>query len=90
MENTFELAYNSFGNWTSDQCNKMLHALRKRLADEQEAAFDQAGLLDYDALFQPISEEQFRQELLNAQAAYERGDYIDALAFCDEVERQNA
>lgn len=42
---------------------------------------------EMEHLYQPISEEQFRQELLNAQAEYQRGDYMDALAFCEEMER---
>ena len=90
MENTFDLAYRSYGKWTSDQCSRMLDALRKRLSDEQETALDEAGVFDNDALFRPVSEEQLRRELLNAQAAYERGDYVDALEFCNVMERRNA
>ena len=90
MENTFDLAYNSYGGWTSEQCARMLNALRKRLADDQETALKAAGMFDNDALFQPITEEQFRQELLNAQDAYAQGDYTDALAFCDKMEQRKA
>ena len=87
MENTFDLAYSSYGEWTSDQCNRMLDALRKRLVNEQETALEQAGLFESDPLFQPVTERQLRQELLNAQASYKQGDYVDALSFCDEMER---
>ena len=87
MENTFDLAYRSYGEWTSDQCNRMLDALRRRLADEQETKLEQKGLFESDSLFQPITERQFRQELVDAQTAYKQEDYVDALSFCDEMER---
>ena len=83
MENTFDLAYSSYGEWTSDQCNRMLDALRRRLVNEQETALK----FESDPLFQPVTERQFRQELLEAQASYKQGDYVDALSFCDEMER---
>ena len=86
MENTFDLAYSSYSEWTSDQCNRMLDALRKRLVNEQETALEQAGLFESDLLFQPVTERQFRQELLDAQTSYKQGDYMDALSFCDEME----
>ena len=86
MENTFDLAYSSYGEWTSDQYNRMLNALRKRLVNEQETALEQAGLFESDPLFQPVTERQFRQELLDAQASYKQGDYMDALSSCDEME----
>ena len=73
MENTFDLAYSSYGEWTSDQCNRMLDALRKRLVNEQETALEQAGLFESDPLFQPITERQFRQELMDAQAVVQTG-----------------
>ena len=87
MENTFDLAYRSYGEWTSDQCNRMLDALRRRLAIEQETRLEQEGLFENDPLFQPITERQLRQELMDAQIAYRQGDYVDALSFCDEMER---
>ena len=37
------------------------------------------------SLFEPISEDQFRRELLTAQDAYRCGDYMDALKFCEDV-----
>ena len=88
MENTFDLAYSSYSEWTSDQCNRMLDALRRRLVNEQETALEQAGLFESDPLFYLISERQFRQELMDAQASYKQGDYVDALSFCDEMERR--
>ncbi len=88
MESTFDMAYRSYNSWTSDQCARMLDALKKRLSDEQEEALEKAGLPDVDPLYQPVSEEQFRRELLDAQAAYRQGDFKDALAFCDDMERQ--
>ena len=87
MENTFDLAYSSYGSWTSDQCSRMLDALRRRLPNEQETKLEQKGLFESDPLFQPITERQFRQELIDAQTAYKQGDYVDALSFCDEMER---
>jgi len=87
MENSFDLAYRSYGSWTSDQCSRMLDVLRRRLANEQETKLEQKGLFESDPLFQPITERQFRQELIDAQTAYKQGDYVDALSFCDEMER---
>lgn len=87
MENTFDLAYNSYGSWTSDQCSRMLDALRRRLANEQETQLEQEGLFESDPLFLPITERQLRQELIDAQMAFKQGDYVDALSFCDEMER---
>ena len=87
MENTFDLAYSSYGSWTSDQCSRMLDALRRRLPNEQETKLEQEGLFESDPLFQPITERQLRQELIDAQTAYKQGDFVDALSFCDEMER---
>ena len=81
------MAYSSYGSWTSDQCSRMLDALRRRLANEQETKLEQEGLFESDPLFQPITERQLRQELIDAQTAYKQGDFVDALSFCDEMER---
>jgi len=81
------LAYSSYGSWTSDQCSRMLDALRRRLANEQETKLEQEGLFESDPLFQPITERQLRQELIDAQTAYKQGDFVDALSFCNEMER---
>jgi len=81
------LAYSSYGSWTSDQCSRMLDALRRRPPNEQETKLEQEGLFESDPLFQPITERQLRQELIDAQTAYKQGDFVDALSFCDEMER---
>ena len=81
------MAYSSYGSWTSDQCSRMLDALRRRLANEQETKLEQEGLFESDPLFQPITERQLRQELIDAQTACKQGDFVDALSFCDEMER---
>lgn len=86
MQNSFDMAYNSITDWSLDQCERMIDALRKRVADETDASLEAAGLFTTD-LYQPISEDQFRQELIDAQAEYKRGEYMDALAFCEEMER---
>lgn len=90
MEDTFDMAYRSYNDWTSDQCARMLDALKKRLADEEEQALAAAGRFDADPLYQPISGQQLRRELLDAQAAYLSGESQDALAFCAEMEGRRA
>lgn len=90
MESTFEMAYHTYGSWTSEQCSRMLTALKERLAEEQDDALESAGLFDDDPLFQPVAQNQLRRELLCAQEAYRKGDYVDALSFCDEMERRKS
>ena len=81
VENTFDLALRSLKTWTPDQCVRMIDALRRRISEAEDA-------MACDPLFQPIDAQQFQRELLEAQADYRRGDYMDALEFCDEMERR--
>ena len=88
MENTFDIAYRSYKEWTFEQCARMLDALRKRVSDEQDSALRASGLLNRDRIFQPVDEEQFQRELMDAQQAYKHGDFQDALDFCEAMERR--
>lgn len=87
MENTFDMAYNTYNGWSFDQCARMLNALKIRLAEEHERTLEAAGLIEEETLYQPVTQEQFRRELLDAQAAYRRGDSMDALDFCAQIEQ---
>lgn len=89
MESTFDMAWRTFESWTPDQCAKMIEALRQRLSEQVEDGLNRAGLPQNDPLYRPITEGQLLAELLEAQEAYENGDYMDALAFCDSMEQRH-
>ena len=88
MENTFDIAYSTFSSWTAEQCTRMIDALQSRLGSETDEALETSGLFADDPRYQPITEEQLRQELLSAQREYAEGRHTDALAFCDRMERR--
>lgn len=89
MENTFDIAYSTFSSWTADQCARMIDALQSRLGSETDAALEASGQFADAPRYQPIPEEQLRQELLSAQRAYAEGRHTDALAFCERMEARH-